>query len=152
MKKSISGVTLIELMVGISIISISVVGILMAINTAGILSADPLAQMQSVSIAESYLEEILSKDFPVTPCPIATNRSDFTNICQYDGLSEKPTDQAGTAVAGLENYTVIVQVNKTTVSLGSPELSPGTQVVRIDVKVSHPRTPMMTFSVYKTSY
>ena len=105
-----------------------------------------------MAIAESYLEEIVDKNFPITPCPAGT-RGTFTNICNYNGLSEHPTNQNGTAMAGLSGYTVNVVVDSTAASLGSPSLTPGTQVVRIDVTVSlSPMMVPMTFSVYRTNY
>lgn len=144
--------TLIELVTSMTIIAISLIGTLMAINAATLHSGDPLLRQQAMAIAESYLEEIAEKDFPVTPCPSGT-RGTFTNICNYNGLTEHPTNQNGTPMAGLNGYTVSVAVDSATASLGSPTLTPGTQVVRIDVTVS--LAPMMvpiTLSVYRTNY
>ncbi len=151
MRKNHQGFTLIELVVSMTIIAIALLGTLLSINTAALFSGDPLIVQQALFIAESYIEEITGKDFPVTPCPSGT-RPTFTNICNYNGLSEAPTDQTGTAISGLGNYTVNVSVDSTTASLGAPSLTAGTQVVRIDVTLSHANMQSITFSVYRTSY
>lgn len=148
---ALRGYTIIELMMSIAIIAIAVLGTLIAINTATIYSGDPMITYQGYAIAESYLEEIIQKNFPSGSCPAAT-RSNYTNICNYNGLSQVPTDQTGAAIAGLGAYTVNVVVNSTTAQLGSPSLIAGTQVVRIDVSVSHNRMPTITFSTYRTNY
>jgi len=147
-----SGYTLIELVTSMVIISIALLGTLMVINTATLYSGDPLLRHQALAVAESYLEEISDKNFPVTPCPAGT-RGTFTNICNYNGLSESPTNENGTPMAGLGGYTVNVAVDSTAASLGSPSLTPGTQVVRVDVTVSlSPMMVPMTFSLYRTNY
>lgn len=145
------GYTLVELVISMTIISIALLGTLLAINTATVFSGDPMLLQQAVSIVEGYLEEIVSKDFPIAVCPGGT-RATFTNICQYNGLSELPTDQTGAPVFGLGNYTVNVTVDSSTASLGSPSLTAGTQMVRIDVMVSHTAMQPLKFSVYRTSY
>jgi len=150
MKKN-RGYTMIELVISMTIIAIAILGTLLAVNTAVLFSGDPLISTQAISIAESYLEEISSKDFPISPCPAGT-RATFTNICNYNGLNQAPTDQNGNAIAALSAYNVQVTVDSATASLGSPSLTTGTQVVRIDVRVSRALMPTMTFSLYRTSY
>lgn len=149
-----TGYTLVELVMSLAIIAIAVLGTILAINTAGRFSGNPSVNYQAIAIAESYLEEIAQKNFPPTPitnCPAAT-RANFTNVCNYNGLSETPHDQNGNAIAALSGYTVNVVVDSTTAQLGSPTLVAGTQVVRIDVTVSHNQMPNMTFSTYRTNY
>jgi MSHA pilin protein MshD len=149
------GYTMIELVISITIISIAILGTLLAINTAVMFSGDPLISTQAVAIAESYLEEIMTKDFP-TPaiaaaCPApGVTRSNFTNVCNYNGLNQVPTDQNGNIIPGLSGYTVQVAVDRQTAVLGA--LATGTQVVRIDVSVSHTAMTTMTFSVYRANY
>jgi len=151
MIKNIAGVTLIELVASITIISIALLGTLVAVNTAGLYSGDPMISYQSVAIAEAYLSEIATKSFPpVGSCPSAASRSVYTNICNYSGLNQVPTDQTGTAISGLGTYTVQVTVDSAAAVLGS--LTAGTQAVRVDVTVSHPVMDTMTFSLYRTNY
>lgn len=143
------GYTLVELVMSMTIISIAILGTILAVNTAGLYSGDAMLTYQAVSIAEAYLTEIASKDFPSGTCPAGT-RATYTNICQYNGINEVPTDQTGTAVPGLGNYTVQVAIDSVGAVLGS--LTAGTQSVRIDVTVSHAQMSAMTFSLYRTNY
>ncbi len=141
--------TLIELVISMTIIAIAIIGVMLAINTAELYSGDTLIKQQAASIAEAYLEEILGKNFPSGACPSGT-RSTWTNICNYNGLSQAPTDQDGNAIAALAAYTVTVNVDSSTAVLGG--LTAGIQVVRVDVNVSHRNMSAMTYSVYATNY
>jgi MSHA pilin protein MshD len=150
-----NGFTLIELVISMTIISIAILGTLLAINTATLFSGDPLITTQATAIAESYLEEIVGKSFPTpavaTVCPTTgLTRANFTEVCNYNGLNQVPTDQNGNTLAGLSGYTVQVAVDRQTATLGA--LASGTQVVRIDVTVSHALMTGMKFSVYRTNY
>ncbi|HXH54483.1 MAG TPA: type II secretion system protein [Gammaproteobacteria bacterium] len=153
-----SGFTLVELVISMTIISIAILGTLLAINTATRFSGDPLISTQAIAIAESYIEEILGKNFqsPTVPaaaaaCPSTVlTRANFNDICNYNGLNQAPTDQNGNAIPELSGYTVQVAVDRQTAALGA--LVSGTQVVRIDVTVSHTSMTGMTFSVYRTNY
>jgi len=151
MKEGMQGYTLIELVISITLISIAVLGVLLAVNTAAIYSGDPMISYQSVAIAEAYLSEISTKGFPPAgSCPGAASRAVYTNICNYNGLNQVPTDQTGSAISGLGSYTVQVNVDSTAAVLGA--LTAGTQAVRVDVTVSHPVMDAMTFSLYRTNY
>lgn len=150
-----SGYTMVELVISITIIGIAVLGTLISINTATKFSGDPLISTQAIAIAESYLEEIMSKSFPTpaaaSACPATgLTRANFTDVCNYNGLNQVPTDQNGNAMAGLSGYTVQVAVDRQTAALGA--LASGTQAVRIDVTVTHALMTGMTFSAYKTNY
>ena len=147
--RKIMGYTLIELVMSMTIISIAILGTLFSINMASLYSGDPMITYQGISIAEAYLTEIGTKSFSTGSCPSGT-RSTYTNICQYNGLNQVPTDQTGTAIAGLGGYTVQVVVDSSTAVLGA--LTAGTQAVRIDVIVSHSNMDTMTFSAYRTNY
>ena len=112
------GATLVELIITIVIISVALTGILSVVNLTVNHSADPLVQRQAIAIAESYIEEISL--LPITD-PNGSNsgetRASFDNVDDYDGLSDSGAkDQNGTAIAGLENYTVTVAIADTTVS------------------------------------
>jgi MSHA pilin protein MshD len=58
-----SGVTLIELIVFIMIVGVALAGVLKALQVANRDSADPLIRKQSLSIAESLLQEIQQQPF-----------------------------------------------------------------------------------------
>ncbi len=149
MKKTAQGVGLIELVISMAILSIALLGSLISINTVILSSFDPLLVQQAVSIAESYLQEIGNRHFPINPCPAAT-RANYTNICHYHGLSESPTDQLGHSLAALSDYNVTVHVDNTTASLGS--FSGSAAVARVDVTVSHSGMQTIQMSAYKTNH
>lgn len=148
------GFTLIELVMAMVIISVSLTGTIIAFRTASKSSADPLLIQQSMAIAKSYLEEIVQKDFPTTiPCgtPPADGRSVYANVCDYDGHTDVGArDQNDAAITPLAAYTISVSIDTTTASLGS--LTSGTEVVRIDVTVSHSEIPGVTISAYRANY
>lgn len=62
-RRNQSGFTLIELIMFIVIVSIGVVGILSVMNFTTARSADPLLQMQAISIAEALMEEVQLRPF-----------------------------------------------------------------------------------------
>lgn len=153
-KNKISGFTLIELVISILIISVALTGTLLAFKTATVNSADPMVMQQAISIGKSYLEEILSKDFPSTllcPSPPLAGRSEYANVCDYSSLSDTGArDQNGNAISGLNNYTVQVSLDTSSAVLGS--LISGTDVIRVDVSILHTQIPTVILSGYKTNY
>lgn len=147
--------TLIELVLSIVIIAICLTGTMLAFITVAKYGADPMIQQQSINIGKSYLEEIMAKSFPQTlPClnPPSEGRGVFANVCDYQNLNDTGAkDQNGQSITGLENYTVRVTLDTAGAILG--DLNSGTDVVRIDINVTHPalRTAMV-ISGYKTRY
>lgn len=145
--------TLIELILSMTIVSIALTGTLLVFNTTVRHSADPMIIHQMSAVAQSYLEEILAKRFPVSlPCPIPpAERSLYANVCDYHNLTDNgPEDQSGNQITGLSNYTVQVNVDTTGAILDS--LMAGTEVVRVDVTVSHPAAQPLTLSGYRANY
>ncbi|MBT4963029.1 MAG: type II secretion system protein [Francisellaceae bacterium] len=144
--------TLVETVMGIVIISIAMTGTLLAFQIVTRSSADPMIYQQATSIGKSYIEEVASRSYPtILPCPVPPvgGRSVYENICDYNNLTDiGARDQNGQAITGLENYTVNVAFDTTTAALGL--LTPGTQVIRIDVTVSHTSIPNLLFSTYRT--
>ncbi len=143
------GFTLIELIISIVVVSIALGGVLMAINYTVTHSADPMLQHQALAIAESYLEEILLKPF-ADPDGVdgEGSRALFDDVDDYDGLSDSGArDQTGTAIAGLDNYTVDVVVTNTALNgIGDSNSK------KITVTVSHPLGFNMTLSGFRTNY
>jgi MSHA pilin protein MshD len=150
----LKGFTLVELVIAIVIISVALTGTLLSINVPSQHSADPMTNRQASAIAQAYLDEILTKTFPSSfPCgsPPVGGRSTYTNVCDYQGLSDTGAkDQYGNLITGLGKYNVSVNVDGTTAVLGT--LTPGTQVVRVDVTVTRPTMPTLTISGYRTNY
>lgn len=153
MKQS-SGFTLVETVITIVILSIAIIGTIVAVTVVVRHSSDPMILSQGIAIAESYLEEIQGKAFPTsTPCPGSpgANRSTYSNVCDYNGISQVPTDELGNAISGLSHYNVAVSV-VTNSGANLSGLTGGTQIVRIDVTVTNPQMPSMTHSVYRANY
>lgn len=143
------GFTLIEVVMAIVIIGVALSGTLLTFNITVRHSADPILTQQATMIAQAYLEEILSKDFdPGTP---SGGRETYTSIHNYNNLTDiGARDQTDTAIAGLENYTVNVNIN-TSSSLGN--LIANTDVLRIDVTVSNStHIPNITISSYRANF
>lgn len=147
------GLSLVELVVSIAIISISVAGTLLVIQVASKFDADPMVARQATSLADGYLSEIYTKSFPSTyPCPApSASRANYSNVCDYQGLvNTPPQDQNGNLISNLSGYTVSVSIDGAAASLGT--LSPGTQVVRIDVTVTHKLMPTLVISEFRTNH
>lgn len=148
------GFTLVELVLSISILAIALTGTLLTFQTVARTSADPMIVSQSLSIARSYLTEILNKDFPsAVPCPgtPGATRSLYSDVCDYNNLTNVGAiDQSGNAISGLENYTVSVVVDTSSAVLGT--LSSGTDIVRVDVSVAHPQLSTISLSGYRANF
>lgn len=133
-----AGFTLVELVISILIINIAVAGVLLVYSTVLRSSANPLIDRQARAVAEAYLDEILQHPIndPGGP-PEGGNRALFDNIGDYDGLNEVPTDQTGTAMAGLGAYTVAVTVTDSTAIGPAGQQPPTANSRRVDVQVDH---------------
>ena len=152
------GVTLLELVIAIAIVGIALAGAVSVFVVTTQHSADPMAQEQAQLVAEAYLDEILLKKFydpdTGTVCTGTTGgetRATYDNVCDYNGLSEPPTNQFGTAI-GLPSYNVTVSVVNSGVSLGSIDNTGAIRVLRVDVTVSLQGAPAVVLSAYRTNY
>jgi len=127
-----SAVHLIELVISIVIIAISVKrGDGRADDAFDGLSAEAMVRNQAVAIANRYLERSAPERLAAKVCRFACT---VRHISDYNGLTDVGArDQFGTAIAGLEQYTVTVSVGA-----GSLGAVPGASVRRIDVNVQHP--------------
>jgi len=150
-----SGFTLVELVISIVVISIALTGTLIAMQRTNASSADPMIVRQAVSVAEAYLAEILYKPYldpnsVLCPAPNAGGRTEYDNICDYDALDDNGArDQNDAAMSGLSRYRVRVDVDPNA-TLGA--LSGPTDVVRIDVRVTHPDRVDFTLSGYRANF
>lgn len=154
-----SGVTLVELVLSIVIIGVTVTGTFLAINRTVRSSADPMIVKQALAIGEAYLEEILLKDYYDPDlgagggiCPaVEATRDLYDNLCDYDTLDDSGAeDHDGNAIAGLESYRVRVSVETAGANLGA--LTGDTEVVRVDVRVTHSSVVDLTLSGYRTNF
>ncbi|MDK2847483.1 MAG: pilin protein MshD [Desulfuromonadales bacterium] len=140
------GFTLIELVISMVVVSIALVGVLMVMNYTVRHSADPMLQHQAVAIAESYLEEILLRSYAD---PDGTDgeadRNLLDDVDDYDGWTDVGArDQEGTAISGLESYTVSVSVSDTVLNTVACK--------KVTVTVGHPTGINLTLSGYRTNY
>ena len=153
-----AGVTLVELVVSIVIIAIAVTGVLLVMNTTSSHGADPMIEHQAVAIADSYLEEILSKSFldpsTGTVCPPPEpSRSLYDNVCDYNGLVDNGArDQYGNPIPGLQNYTVSVTVTLDGNLGPAGQQVPSADALRVNVRVTNPAGVDITVSGYRTHY
>jgi MSHA pilin protein MshD len=146
--------SLVELVVAIVVLSIALGGALLVVGTTTRHSADPMLERQAISIAESYLEEILQKAYTdpddglVCPAPEA-GRALYDNVCDYDGLDETGArDQSGAAVTGLEAYRIRIDVDSSA-TLGG--LTGPAEVLRVDVSVRDPLGRPVRLAGYRTA-
>jgi len=153
-----SGFTLLEVLITIVVLSIAATAIMGVFINLGKSSADPMIQQQATSIAEAYMEEILSKSFadPVvaeTGGPEAGEvRSTYNDIQDYDGLTDVGArNQNNQPIDGLSAYSVSVIVTGRTLT-GSATTTPATDSMRIDISVSHPAISPVTLSGFRTNY
>lgn len=150
MKRNQRGVTLVELVVAITIVAVAVTSVLGAMGLIASRSADAMIMHQATAIAESYLEEITLK--PVDDPDGADgegDRADYDDVDDYAGLADDgPRDPEGRRIAGLEDYVVRVDVQK------SEELKPidAGRVRRIDVAVTHATGVRIALSGYRVAY
>jgi len=139
------GVTLIELIVAIAVLSIATVSILGLLSAIAVRSADTLIREEEVTLASSYLNEVLAKSFGNSG---ATQRPLFTAVGDYNGLKDNGAhDQRGNAVSGLGQFQVAVKVTN-----GALAGVPAADAVRVDVTVQSPSGVVVLVSGYRTRY
>jgi len=156
--KQFSGFTLLEVLITIVVLSIAATAIMGVYINLGKSSADPMIQQQATSIAEAYMEEILSKSFadPVvaeTGGPEAGEvRSTFNDIQDYDGLTNAGArNQNNQPIVGLSAYNVAVAVTGRVLT-GVAATIPATDSMRIDISVTHPAIGPVRLSGFRTNY
>jgi len=108
-----SGVTLVELILSMVIISIALTGIFTVMNLTVKHRADRVIRHPSISIAESYLEEILLQSYAnPTGGYTGSDRSQFDDVDDYNSLSNTGVyDSEGNAVSTLSNYNISISVS-----------------------------------------
>ena len=145
------GLTLVELIVAMVVISVALSGVLLIINYATRHSADPVLQRQALSIAESYMEEILLKDVTDPDGVSEGSRALYDNVGDYDGLNDDGTrDQLGNIISGLSGYQIRVAVNFLASGLGPS----GNEVDawQVIVSVTDPAGESFSLTGYRCDY
>ncbi len=171
------GLSLIELLVFIVVVGIAVTGVLSVYSLTARSSADPVVQKQALAIAESLLEEVLTKPYThcdpddanaetassPAGCAVAaetamgpeagetrySNLTPFDNVNDYNGFSMAGIDDlSNTAVAGLAGYSAAVQVRPA----GAFNGIPAGETLLVTVTVTAPGNQGVTLSGYRTRY
>jgi len=149
-RRQAQGFTLIELIVFIVVVSAGLTGIMLVVDTVVKASADPLVRKQTMSIAESLLEEILLRDFanPDEGQVNPPSRAQFDNVGDYAGYTTLAgiEDRAGAPVTGLGRYNISPPVS--VVSTG--ELT-GVAALKVTVHVTGPMGTV-SLSGYRGNY
>lgn len=151
------GVTLVELVMAIAIAGIGIVTLLNTFSAVIGRSADPMITQQSIAIAESFVEEITAQPFldpsSAAVCPAApASRSDFNNVCDYNGFSATTiTDIAGNSLA-LTGYQVSVAVNNGASVAGHLGAISASDILQIVVTVTNPLGENVSLSAYRVRY
>ncbi len=148
--RRVSGFTLVELVISITIIAIAVSAVLGVMTLLSRSSADALVRQQAAAIGAAYLEEALLKSYDDPDAADGESaRTALDDVDDYDGLHNVGArDQFDSALSGLEQYTVDVAV--TNDSLGPAGAA--VNAFRVDVSVTHPAGVTMLFSGYRTRY
>jgi MSHA pilin protein MshD len=142
------GVTLIELVVAIVVVAIAIASVLGVISRSAVNSSNRMIQQQASAIASAYLEEIMQKPFTDPNGGVEAARSAFDDIFDYNGrIDNGARDQLDTPIAGLNQYTVSVQLLP-----GTLPGVPGAAVRLIRVTVTHASGITVVADGYKTSH
>lgn len=140
------GMTLIEMVLTISILAIALTGLTVMIQGGLSRSADTLLEVRAVALAQSYLDEILSRRFDeqseangIPPCRAGAKpctaegsfgsdgetRATYDDVDDYHGLVEGDgeanplRDSLGTTRVGYDNFHVAISVRY--INLGGGE-------------------------------
>ena len=143
------------------IISIAAVGILSVMSYTTGHGADPMIRSQMVAVGQSYLEEITLKYFAdpddanVCAAAEAGGRTVYDNICDYDGLADASArDSADTAISGLANYSVAVDVDcdQALDDIPGNAICNSSNALRVRVRVTHPSAPDIALVAYRARF
>ncbi len=158
------GATLVELVISIVVISVAVTGVMLAMSQTTRRSADPVIQQQAVAIAEAYFEEIALLAFDEVAATggsesggaeTGETRATYDDLNDYNGHSDvgpRGLDNPAVVIAGLDDYTVNVDVtNAGGLGPGGAQVG-GLDALRIDVTVTHPLGVNVTLSGFRTRY
>ncbi|MDP2267020.1 MAG: type II secretion system protein, partial [Thiobacillus sp.] len=167
------GLSLIELLVFIVVVGVAVTGVVSVFSLNARSSADPVVRKQAVAIAESLLEEVLSKPYTycdpddanaetaTSPADCATmpetamapeadetrysNLTPYDNVNDYNGFSMLGIrDMTGATVDGLGAYSASIQVQ----TAGAFNGIPAGETLLVTVTVTAPGNHTVSLSGY----
>ena len=137
------GVTLVELIVSIVVIAIAgaaLSGTLAYLNGTGNVS---ILQAQAQSIANAYLNLVMSKNFLADG--VEASRAQYDDVNDFNGIDDAVAQDVGGNAAG--NFRVRVSVGP-----GALAGIPAGAVRRIDVTVDYGNGASVLASGYRTNY
>lgn len=136
------GATLIELIVAIVIIAgaaSTIVGLLAAMSRN---SANAMSQVQSASIANAYMNEILARSFADPGGPAETGRADADDVGDYLNASVLPDtivrDRQGVPLAEFASYRVAVIITQPSWNVAGWPAIPSANLWQVTVRVTSP--------------
>jgi MSHA pilin protein MshD len=141
------GVTLIELVVSITIIAIAAAVVMGTLAMSTTSSAQMMNRNQAALIANSYLQEALSRSFITGP---GSTRANFDDVQDYNNLTDVGVRDHWnpiTPIAGLTVYTISIKALPT--ALGG--LTAANSVL-VTVTVTDQDNQTYTISSYRTSH
>jgi MSHA pilin protein MshD len=146
------GFTLIEIIVTIVVLSIASTSLMSVFTSTVRTSANPMVQLQALSIAEAYMEEILLKEFDDPDLEENESRGNYDDVQDYNQLADKPPkDQNNQDIGQLLDYEVTVVVFGEALGPETKEIS-SVDSMRIDITVSHPAINPVKVTGYRTNY
>ncbi len=170
------GFTLIELIVVIIVLAVALTGVTLVINRAVLQSPEGLLQTRAMELAQTYLDEILSKRFDEntgsggmprcnstdsgalactasipTADPAEATRLSYDDVDDYDGLNEQPplSIVSGAASTLYDDFRVQVSVAYAGTELG---LASNQQAKRITVTITTPLGNSIPVSAYRVNF
>ena len=145
------GFTLIELIVSIVVVSVAVAGVMGLLSDLSSRSGDLVIQEEATAVASAYLNEVLSRPFADPDgTPSEPSRSTYDDVSDYNGLVDVGARDQFNQPMGLSQFTVAVQVS--TPSAGALGAVAQSNMLRVDVTVTHPTGARVVLSGYRTKY
>jgi MSHA pilin protein MshD len=148
-----SGLSLVELVVAIVVLAVGLAAMLIAITNATRSGGDPLANKQTIAIAEAMLEEIELKPFNTGTFAGPYNCGTRP---QFDAVFPDYNNYAAAAVCDMTTGLPIAFLNgyNTTVTLTPTAIGgiPAANAYLITVKVTSPGGYTVSLSGFRSSY
>ncbi|MGD8925555.1 MAG: prepilin-type N-terminal cleavage/methylation domain-containing protein [Thioalkalispiraceae bacterium] len=166
------GFSLIEMVVVIVVLAVALTGVTVAINETVKQSPKPLVQTRAMELAQTYLDEILTKRFDeqsgqggqprcdstdnaAQPCSTTmgneegNNRQLFDDVDDYNNLSNQPPVTAsGTVLNNYDSYRVQVSVAYAGGDLGLGNRN----AKRITVTITTPLGTSIPVTAYRVNF
>jgi MSHA pilin protein MshD len=152
MKKN-KGFTLVEVIVAMSIIALTVVSVLKLFQVNTMNSSDPMITKQMMTISESLMEEVLSKQFTKPSGGFAgpytsANRAYFDTVTDYNNLVINPMSSVNNAAfAALASYNATITVVATALNA-----IPSSDSYLVTVTVNGPSGKSFVLRSYRINY